>query len=369
MKKSVLITGGAGFIGAHASRFYIEKGWDVVILDNLERAGTLENLDWLRAFGSYRLVEGDIADTRTIRRAFSLCGSRLEMILHLAAQVAVTTSVENPIQDFRSNAWGTLNLLEGARRQKKKPIVIFASTNKVYGGLEEVGVVKRNGRYAFRKQPQGISEKQHLDFHSPYGCSKGAADQYVFDYSRIYNLPTIVMRQSCIYGTRQWGMEDQGWIAHFAICAVLGLPITIYGDGRQIRDVLHIEDLIRAYEMARQKIHRVKRKVYNIGGGPRNTLSLLETIQILEKRLGLKMRLDFKGWRPGDQKVYVSDVRKARRELNWTPKMPIQRGVSEMVQWIVDHRQLVQNIKRLQVKKSRVLERKSHSIGSFVVPA
>ena len=247
-----LITGGAGFIGANLAHRLIDQGYDVVVYDNLSRPGADKNAAWLRAEHSERwtLVQADIRDFDTLRRA----AADADIIYHLASQVAVTTSVLDPRHDFEVNALGTFNVLEAARLSGRRPIVVYASTNKVYGGMEDVTVVQTAAGYAYRDFPRGIPETQPLDFHSPYGCSKGAGDQYVRDYARIYGLPTVVFRQSCIYGERQFGVEDQGWLAHFVISAVLGRPITIYGDGKQVRDVLFIDDLLKAFERAVRRV-------------------------------------------------------------------------------------------------------------------
>ena len=312
-----LLTGGAGFIGINAADAYAQRGASVTVVDNLSRAGTRNNLEWLKK--KYPEIRAVDADIRTDHQALAPEAAQCDVILHLAAQVAVTTSVADPRTDFEINALGTLNVLEAARKAPKPPIVIYSSTNKVYGGMERVSVVEDGNRYRYQDLPHGISEEQPLDFHSPYGCSKGAADQYVRDYARIYGLRTVVMRQSCIYGAHQFGIEDQGWIAWFSVRALLGRPVTIYGDGKQVRDVLFVDDLIQAFDAAIEHIDRASGQVYNIGGGPSNTLSLLELIELLEKLNGTRMQYSFADWRPGDQRVYISDVRKAQQELGWQP--------------------------------------------------
>lgn len=268
----VLITGGAGFIGSNLAHQLIMDGETVTILDNLSRRGTANNLAWLRANHGerFRLIQGDVRDGVAVAQA----ARDQQVIYHLAAQVAVTTSVTEPRHDFEVNALGTFNVLEAARRVSDNPILIFTSTNKVYGGMEDVAVAEQPTRYAFRDLPEGISESRPLDFHSPYGCSKGAADQYVRDYARIYGLRSVVFRMSCIYGTRQFGNEDQGWVAHFLISAALGRPISIYGDGKQVRDLLFVQDLIEAFKQATRQSDRTAGQVYNIGGGMANTLSV-----------------------------------------------------------------------------------------------
>jgi CDP-paratose 2-epimerase len=330
-----LITGGAGFIGVSAAMSYARRGDSVAILDNFSRRGTKENLEWLRRESPK--VRAVSADIRTDTQALAAEAAQCDVILHLAAQVAVTTSVADPRLDFDINALGTFNVLEAARKAQKPPILIYSSTNKVYGGMENVHVVEDGSRYRYRDLPQGISEEQPLDFHSPYGCSKGAADQYVRDYARIYGLRTVVFRQSCIYGTHQFGIEDQGWVAWFTMRALLGLPVTIYGDGKQVRDVLFCEDLVAAFDASIQHIDKTAGQVYNIGGGPAYTLSLLELMQLLEKMNGAKIQHSFSNWRPGDQRVYVSNVGKAGREFGWRPTTAPEQGVAKMREWMAAH--------------------------------
>src|SRR5579862_1357593 len=269
----VIITGGAGFIGSNAAARVLGRGEEAVVFDNLSIPGAQQYLEWLRGRGLKHFLRIDVRDSRDTEMAFA-SHQDAGLILHLAGQVAVTTSVTDPRSDFEANALGTLNVLEALRLNRMAVPLIYSSTNKVYGGMEDLEVVQRDGRYAYADVPGGISESRGLDFHSPYGCSKGAGDQYVRDYFRIYGIPTVVFRQSCIYGYRQWGMEDQGWVAWFMIASNLGRPITVYGDGRQVRDLLFIEDLLDAYDAAWRHIDTAAGKVYNIGGGPRNVLSL-----------------------------------------------------------------------------------------------
>lgn len=328
-----LIVGGAGFIGANAAAHYAEQGHSVTVLDNLSRCGTQENVNWLlHEHPNAKMV---VADIRTDLGILVAEAEKCDVLLHLAAQVAVTTSVADPRTDFEINALGALNILEAARQAATPPIVLYSSTNKVYGGMEDVRVVEANNRYRYESFPHGVGEDRVLDFHSPYGCSKGAADQYVRDYARIYGLRTVVFRQSCIYGPHQFGIEDQGWVAWFALCGLLGQPVTVYGDGKQVRDVLYVDDLIGAFDAAIQRIEHVAGHVYNVGGGPGNTLSILELIELLEKIGGSKIRYSFGNWRPGDQRVYVSDVRRARRVLEWAPVISPGAGVRKMHAWMV----------------------------------
>jgi CDP-paratose 2-epimerase len=331
-QRSILITGGAGFIGANAAHRFIQDGWSVTVWDNLSRPGGEKNLSWLRESGSFAFERLDIRHATRVEE--NLAGRRFDLILHCAGQVAVTSSVANPREDFECNALGTFNLLEGMRRHAPKAMLIYASTNKVYGRMDDLPVVERGGRYEYASQPQGLSERFPLDFYSPYGCSKGAADQYVRDYARIFGLATVCFRQSCIYGQRQFGIEDQGWVAWFIIAHALGRPVTIYGDGRQTRDVLFIDDLIESYQLAYE--HRVKTsgQVYNIGGGPANQLSLLELLRFIEQKRGRKSEVRFGDWRPGDQRVFVADITKAKNDFGWQPRHDWQTGGSKLIEWV-----------------------------------
>jgi CDP-paratose 2-epimerase len=335
---SLLITGGAGFIGVNAARYFSEKGWKVTVLDNLSRRGTEDNLQWLRQQAEIEFLKADIRDADSMQNALSV--TRPDAVLHLAAQVAVTTSVRDPREDFEINALGTFNVLEAVRQQCPETFLINASTNKVYGKMEDVDVIERNGRYEYRDLVTGCSESQQLDFHSPYGCSKGVADQYAIDYARIYGLRTTTFRQSCIYGTRQFGIEDQGWVAWFTIAHVLNKPITIYGDGKQIRDVLHVTDLCRAYESAIENRNAATGQAFNIGGGPQNTLSLLELLDFLKRFLGKQSPLSWDKWRPGDQPVFVCDLSKARKLLGWQPQISVDAGVEALAAWVNQNREL-----------------------------
>lgn len=328
-----LVIGGAGFIGCHLADHHLRRGDEVIILDDLSRLGTDLNLAWLRERGKHRVtfVKGDIVSDRSPLRGVV---EAADLVYHMAAQVAVTTSVTDPRRDFEINALGTFNVLEALRASPNRPPLFFASTNKVYGGMEDVAVELRNDRWAYRDLPGGAPETQPLDFHSPYGCSKGAADQYVRDYARIYGLRTVVFRQSCIYGTRQFGVEDQGWVAHFIIATALGRPLTIYGDGKQVRDLLWIDDLVAAYTAAGERLDDVSGKIYNLGGGPENVLSLRELIVYLEELFGRKIELTYAGTRPGDQPVFVADITKAGRELGWTPQVGARAGVQRLVAWV-----------------------------------
>ena len=335
---SILITGGAGFIGVNSARHFASRGWDVVIVDNLSRRGTEDNLRWLQSNAKVRFERADIRDADAMERLIG--GARPDAVLHLAAQVAVTTSVTNPREDFEINALGTFNVLEAVRKTSPESFFICASTNKVYGKMHDVPVVERNGRYEYEHLTQGVSEHQPLDFHSPYGCSKGVADQYTIDYSRIFGLRTVALRQSCIYGTRQFGIEDQGWVAWFTIAAVLGKTITIYGDGKQIRDVLHVDDLARAYEAVLMNQDKASGQAFNIGGGPTNTMSLIELLAYLEDQIKIKIPLKWDTWRPGDQPVFVCDLSKAEEMLGWHPQINVRDGVKTLSTWVSENAEL-----------------------------
>lgn len=338
MKTKLLVTGGAGFIGSNLAFHFLKKNYDVTIFDNFERKGTRDNSDWLKkSFPGIKIIKGDIRRMQDIKKA----ARNKDIILHMAGQVAVTTSVIDPRTDFEINAMGTFNLLESARILGHKPIIVFASTNKVYGGMEEIKIIEEKERFAYKDLPFGISERMQLDFHSPYGCSKGAADQYVRDYERIYDIPTVVFRQSCIYGPRQFGIEDQGWIAWFIIATTLVKPITIYGDGKQVRDVLYIDDLVRLFEEAINNIKISRGKIYNVGGGMKNTLSVWSEFgPILEKLFVQKIKPTFADWRPGDQKIYVSDIRLVENELGWKPTVGVEDGITRLFNWVQENKNL-----------------------------
>jgi CDP-paratose 2-epimerase len=333
---NLLITGGAGFIGCNLAAHFIRAGHAVTLFDNFSRRGGESNLAWLQAEfpGGLAVIRGDVRDAAAIAQA----ALERDAIFHLAGQVAVTTSVLDPRRDFEDNALGTFNALEAARLSGRSPVFIYTSTNKVYGGMESARVVDAGQRYAFADLPNGVAEDWPLDFHSPYGNSKGTGDQYTRDYYRIYGLPTVVFRQSSIYGPRQFGIEDQGWIAFLAICAATGQPFTIYGDGKQVRDILYVDDLARAFEAAVAHIDRAAGQIYNIGGGPTRTLSIwTETGPLLEKLAGRPLPVKYADWRPGDQRIYVSDIRKAQAELDWTPLVSPEEGVAKLWEWIQEN--------------------------------
>lgn len=341
-RRKWIITGGAGFIGCHAAAQFHEAGDQVVIVDNLSRRGADVNLAWLRAQGINQVVQADVRDAGAINEVLARHADA-DAVLHLAGQVAVTTSVDDPRADFETNALGTFNVLEAVRTcAAGRPAVLYSSTNKVYGNLEHVQVVERDGRYAYEDRPFGVDEREPLDFHSPYGCSKGTGDQYVRDYARIYGMNTVVLRQSCIYGTRQFGIEDQGWIAWFCVAATTGQPFTVFGDGKQIRDTLWVGDLIDAYSRALDRIDAVRGEVFNLGGGPENTLSLNELVALLEQAFDRRFDPPHAPWRPGDQRVFVADVRKAERLLGWSPRVRTAEGVDRLLRWVRDNHHLFQ---------------------------
>jgi CDP-paratose 2-epimerase len=339
----VLVTGCAGFIGSHVAEYFLKAGSDVFGIDNLSRKGAEKNLNFLSEYKSFEFYRHDIRDFEKMSEIFKKRGA-FELIFHEAAQVAVTTSVVNPKEDFEINALGTLNLLEATRLHSPYAFFEFSSTNKVYGKMGSIQIAERDNRYEYANGSFGIDENYPLDFYSPYGCSKGAADQYVRDYSRIYGLKTVVLRQSCIYGTRQFGVEDQGWIAWFIIGSLLNKPLTIYGDGKQIRDVLWIEDLVDVYVRLFNYADQVSGGIFNIGGGPENTLSLLELVEILEEQNLLKREPAYADWRPGDQKVFVCDVKKACETTGWNPTTRPKTGVKKLVDWAIAKRTMLEEV-------------------------
>ena len=335
----IIIAGGAGFIGCNSADHFLKQGHDVVVFDNLSRVGTPANLTWLQTNHPEKLtfIEGDIRNYDQLVQAIE----GADVVLHLAGQVAVTTSVVNPREDFEINALGTFNVLEAVRNHAPEAALLYASTNKVYGGMEAVGVVERNGRYTYADYPFGISETYPLDFHSPYGCSKGTGDQYVIDYARIYGLRTLVFRQSCIYGERQFGVEDQGWVAHFVIATQFNRSISIYGDGKQVRDLLNVKDLIRAYQAGLARIDALKGTAINLGGGPNNTLSIwTEFGPLLASLSGHDVPVTHHAWRPGDQRVFIADIRKAKELLDWEPAISPQAGITDLYRWVESNKEL-----------------------------
>lgn len=333
----ILITGGAGFIGTNVAKFYASQKHSITILDNFSRKGANLNADFLeKEFSKITIIQGDVRDFNTVSQYVS----RNEIIFHLAGQVAVTTSIKNPREDFESNVLGTFNVLEAARLSGHKPLIIESSTNKVYGKAETT-LIKKNKRYVDMIKKNGVSENAVLDFYSPYGCSKGAADQYTHDYYRVFGVPTVVFRQSCIYGQHQLGVEDQGWVAHFIIKALFGKPITIFGTGYQVRDILFIDDLISAYDKVISNGKKVRGEIFNIGGGISNAISLLELIDLLEQKLGSQVKIEFKKKRLGDQDFYISNNNKLKTIIGWYPKIGIEDGLSQLIYWIKENKRII----------------------------
>jgi CDP-paratose 2-epimerase len=332
----VLITGGAGFVGCNVADRLLRAGREVIVLDNLSRAGVERNLAWLRAEHGDRL-RAAVADVRD-RAAVAAAVRDAAAVFHFAAQVAVTTSLVDPVEDFEINARGTLNVLEALRARRDPPPLLFTSTNKVYGDLADVAMTREGRRYAPADPAvaaHGVGEARALDFHSPYGCSKGTADQYVLDYGRSFGLPTVVLRMSCIYGPHQFGTEDQGWVAHFLIRAIEGQPIVLYGDGMQVRDVLFVEDLVDAMLGAVSRIDRTAGRAFSVGGGPANTTSLLELVERIGALRGEAPRVQFDAWRTGDQRYYVSDTRSLTAATGWAPRTGVAEGVERLHAWLV----------------------------------
>ena len=333
----IVVTGGAGFLGSNLVDALAAAGNDVLVYDSLSRPRVGENLAWLKERHPAR-IQSCLADVRdAVRLRDAIRGAKA--VVHLAAQVAVTTSVADPVEDFEINARGTLNVLECVRAVAPDAAVLFASTNKVYGRLMSLGETVREGeRYtpADAALVAGLSEATALSFHSPYGCSKGVADQYVLDYARVFGLRTAVFRMSCLYGPRQFGTEDQGWVAHFLISALSRRPITIYGDGYQVRDVLYVDDAVRAYLAGIERIDALAGQAFNLGGGPDNTVSLRELLRFVEEITGERPAVGFDAWRPGDQPWYVSDTRAFQRASGWRPETGVREGLLRLAAWLRD---------------------------------
>jgi len=346
--EKILVTGGAGFVGSHVAEFYLKKASDVIVFDNLSRARLLGkehtdasyNWNYLKSYDNVRLIEGDVTDFERLKTV----GRDVDIIIHTAAQTAVTTSLVSPETDFRINVFGTFNVLEFARRFCDNPAIIFCSTNKVYGSnVNDIRVSEKDLRHVFENRfKKGVSETFSIDLceHTPYGCSKLAGDLYTQDYGQVYGIKSGVFRMSCIYGPRQFGVEDQGWVAWFAIATITGKTITVYGDGKQLRDILYVDDLIRAFDAFLQRRKQLAGEVFNIGGGPENTMSLLELLQMLEQLTGKRSKIAFSRWRPSDQKVYISNVSKAKEKLQWSPKVRPKEGVRNLVNWVLENKNL-----------------------------
>jgi CDP-paratose 2-epimerase len=336
----LLITGGCGFLGSNLAQYGIKKGFDVTIVDNLYRKGSEQNLEWLKNQGKFNFTQTDIRNFDEISKIIK--DFQPDSIFHLAGQVAMTTSIAEPRFDFETNVLGTFNILESVRQFSKDSSVIYSSTNKVYGDLEQFTYTENEKRYICNEKPEGFDESVNLEFHSPYGCSKGAADQYVLDYSRIFGLKTVVFRHSSMYGGRQFATYDQGWIGWFCQKAVetklniLKEPFTISGNGKQVRDVLYADDMVNLYFSCITAIEEANGKAFNIGGGFKNSLSLLELFDFLEKSLNIKLNYKNLPSRESDQKIFIADITKAKQILNWEPKINFQEGILNMLEWTTE---------------------------------
>ncbi len=335
----LLITGGCGFLGSNLAAYAIKEGYNVTVFDNLSRFGSTQNLKWLQTLGPIEFIHGDTRNKNDIE---ILIKQQFNAVFHLAGQVAMTTSIENPYKDFEINALGTLNLLDSIRKYSPDTAVLYSSTNKVYGDLEQYHYLEKNSRYVCQEFPEGFPETVPLDFHSPYGCSKGSADQYLLDYCRIFGIKTVVFRHSSMYGSRQFATYDQGWVGWFCQKAIEKYnnpdsePFTISGNGKQVRDILHADDIIALYFSALDKIEKIKGNAFNIGGTNDQSLSLLELFKLLEKMLGIKMEYTQLPVRESDQKVFVADIHKIYSKIGWKPKVTAENGIRSMVEWVKD---------------------------------
>ena len=354
----VLITGGAGFIGSNLAELLLsDPDTRVRIFDNFSRKGVIHNIEWLRSLpGSRRLdiVKGDVRDMRAVQQVVADASE----IYHFAAQVAVTTSIADPVTDFDTNAIGTFHVLEAARLSRRKPFILYTSTNKVYGALKRLSVEVEGTHYrASVRGFRGVDESEPLDFHSPYGCSKGTADQYVHDYARIYDLPTVVFRMSCIAGPRQFGNEDQGWVAHFLYSVLKGRPINVYGDGHQVRDILHVHDLLDAMMAARHAIDRARGQVFNLGGGMERAVSVIEMLHTIERKTGRPLRLCHSRVRPGDQPLYIANTAKLEQFTGWHAHRSIAQVLDAIYQfWLRNHETIAPSATKLEVQPAFNLE-------------
>ncbi len=338
MAKKILITGGCGFIGTNAAAHYLKKGYKVAALDNLFRAGSKQNLQWLKNKPNFTFIKADIRKADQTLAAFKKY--KPDQVLHLAAQTTMVTSITDPREDFEINACGTFNVLEALRKATPKSPLIYSSTNKVMGELTNIPVVEKKKRYDYKKI-KGVSEKYPLDFHGPYGCSKGCGDQYSLDYARIFGLNSVVFRQSGIYGPHQFGIEEQGWLAWFCNALLFDKPVTIYGNGKQVRDVLYMDDLLKAYDAAFKNIKKTRGKSYTIGGGAKFSISIWELFEILEALSGKKFKYKFGPWRAGDQKVFISDNSSAKKDFGWQPETSPEEGIKKLYTWISQNKDLI----------------------------
>ncbi len=334
---NALITGGAGFVGSNLAAHLLSRGERVTVFDSLARHGASENLAWLRSLGLGSFIHGDVRNAFDVEQTIN--SVQPEVIFHLAGQVAMTTSIESPRRDFEINVLGSINVLEAVRQHRNNAVIVYASSNKVYGNLDHLDLVETATRYQPRSSQKGVGESVAIEFHTPYGCSKGAADQYMLDYARGFGLKTVVFRHSTIYGGRQFATYDQGWVGWFCRQAVETgkdpgrAPFTVSGDGKQVRDLLHVSDAVSAYISAYEQIDRARGQAFNIGGGMENSMSLLELLDFLEKRLGVKLNYTHLPWRQSDQKFFVADNSKAERLLQWSPKMAKEKGIEDTILW------------------------------------
>ena len=334
----ILINGGCGFLGSNLASYGIANGYDITVFDNLSRLGSSQNLEWLRSLGNFTFIHGDTRNKNDVENIVK--NGKFDVVFHLAGQVAMTTSIENPYKDFEINAMGALNLLDSLRKYSPDTAVFFSSTNKVYGDLEQYDYEETEKRYICKQFPNGFDESVPLDFRSPYGCSKGAADQYMLDFYRIYGIRTTVFRHSSMYGSRQFATYDQGWVGWFVAKAIElyndsdAEPFTISGNGKQVRDILHAEDMISLYYTALKNVDKVCGNAYNIGGTMTQSLSLLELFDMLNEMLGIKMRYTQLPVRCSDQKVFVADTTKIQSKIGWVPKVTAREGIEKMVSWV-----------------------------------
>lgn len=334
---NILITGGCGFLGSNLAAYGIENNNNITIFDNLSRLGSYDNYQWLKTEGDFKFIHGDIRNKNDVESIIK--NNEFDAIFHLSGQVAMTTSIENPYKDFETNVLGTLNILDSVRKYSSNTHIFYSSTNKVYGDLEEFNYVEENTRYVCKEYPNGFPETVNLNFHSPYGCSKGSADQYMLDYNRIFGIKTTVFRHSSMYGSRQFSTYDQGWIGWFCQKALetknnRNTIFTISGNGKQVRDILHASDMINLYYSALNNSDRVSGKIYNIGGGMEQSLSLLELFSLLNDMLNIKLRYEQLPFRISDQKVFVADISKINKDINWKPEITSYNGISEMILWL-----------------------------------
>ncbi|MCR5621483.1 MAG: GDP-mannose 4,6-dehydratase [Treponema sp.] len=334
----ILVNGGCGFLGSNLASYGIQNGYDITVFDNLSRLGSSKNLEWLRSQGNFTFIHGDTRNKNDLETVIK--NGRFDAVFHLAGQVAMTTSIENPYKDFEINVMGAVNLLDSIRKYSPDTAVFFSSTNKVYGDLEQYDYEETEKRYVCRQFPDGFDESVPLDFRSPYGCSKGAADQYMLDFHRIFGIRTTVFRHSSMYGARQFATYDQGWVGWFVAKALElyqnpnAAPFTISGNGKQVRDILHADDMIRLYYSALENVDKVCGNAYNIGGTMAQSLSLLELFDMLNDMLGIKMRYTQLPVRSSDQKVFVADTAKIRSKIGWVPKVTAREGIEKMVGWV-----------------------------------